>query len=244
MPKIIDLTGQRFGRLTVLKKDNTIKKGKPIHWICQCDCGKIKSIQGSNLKSNLTQSCGCLHKEKISLNLIGKKFGKLQVIEKTNERTLDRGIIWKCQCECGQFCYISTNNLMQDITKSCGCLKQSHGELAIENYLKNNNINYKKEFCFTDLQSKKGGYLRFDFAIFNDNNDLIHLIEFDGSTHSLEHLSGWLTKEKVLLQQENDELKNNYCKKNNYNLIRIATLKDIEIILNKYFNFKGEKDYV
>lgn len=235
MPAFIDLTGQRYGRLTVIGKDLAVKKGKPIRWICQCDCGNIKSIQGANLRSGLTQSCGCLHKEKISLDLIGKKFGKLTVIEKTQERTLGRGIVWKCQCDCGQISFVSTNNLIQNITKSCGCLKQSHGELAIENYLLDRNIKYKKEFCFNDLQSKKGGYLRFDFAIFNQNNELVYLIEFDGSTHSLDHLSGWLTKEKVLLQQENDKIKDNYCKIHNYNLVRISSLKEIEPVLNNLF---------
>ena len=235
MPNFIDLTGKRYGRLTVLEKDTSIKKGQKIRWICQCDCGTIKSVQGANLRSNLTKSCGCLHKDKISLDLVGQKFGRLTVIEKTNERTQDRGIIWKCQCECGQISFVSTNNLKQDITKSCGCLKQSHGELMVEQYLIEKNIQYKKEYCFSDLLSKKGGHLRFDFAIFN-NNELIYLIEFDGSTHNLEHLNGWLTKEKVLLQQENDEIKNTYCQHNNLNLIRINSLKDIKPILDKIFN--------
>lgn len=67
---MVDLTGQVFNRLTVLKLD-TERKSKNKYWICQCSCGNIKSIQHSNLISGLTQSCGCLHKEKISHTLIG-----------------------------------------------------------------------------------------------------------------------------------------------------------------------------
>lgn len=56
--KMLDLVGQRFGKLTVLYKDKK-QKGKT-HWICQCDCGNIKSIYQSSLLQGLTQSCGCI----------------------------------------------------------------------------------------------------------------------------------------------------------------------------------------
>lgn len=54
----INLEGKRFGRLTVLKQD-TIKRGTQLLWICQCDCGTIKSIMGNTLKSGHAISCGC-----------------------------------------------------------------------------------------------------------------------------------------------------------------------------------------
>ena len=164
---MVDLTGQVFNRLTVLKLD-TERKSKNKYWICQCSCGNIKSIQHSNLISGLTQSCGCLHKEKISHTLIGQKFGKLTVIKDTGKRTNNRGIIWECQCDCGKITEVSTNNLKQNNTMSCGCMKQSHGEYLIETIHKTNNIKYKKEYVFLDLLSPKNGYLRFDFAILDD----------------------------------------------------------------------------
>ena len=115
---------------------------------------------------------------------------------------------------------------------SCGCLKQSHGEYLIEQFLLSHNVSYKKEYCFSDLISDKGGYLRFDFAIFNEKQ-LIYLIEYDGNTHRMDELNGWLTKEKVLLQQKNDELKNIYCKKHNIPLLRIFCFDNIEPELKK-----------
>lgn len=59
-----DLTGQRFGRLVVLRLDRerTDKTGNT-YWICQCDCGKIKSICASSLVGGLTKSCGCIRRE-------------------------------------------------------------------------------------------------------------------------------------------------------------------------------------
>ena len=61
-----DLTGQRFGRLTVIKRtDNYIlKNGRhKVMWLCRCDCGTIKIIRGESLKQGDTLSCGCYNKE-------------------------------------------------------------------------------------------------------------------------------------------------------------------------------------
>lgn len=58
MGKFIDLTGNRYGMLVVLKRD-TSAKSKVTKWICKCDCGTIKSIFGCSLKSGRSKSCGC-----------------------------------------------------------------------------------------------------------------------------------------------------------------------------------------
>lgn len=56
----IDLTGQKFGRLTVIKYISTNKYGQS-RWLCLCGCGKEKIIMGNDLKNGHTKSCGCLH---------------------------------------------------------------------------------------------------------------------------------------------------------------------------------------
>ncbi len=56
--KLIDLTGQRFGRLTIIKRMEN-KNGHP-WWLCKCDCGNEKCVSGDNLRNGSTQSCGCL----------------------------------------------------------------------------------------------------------------------------------------------------------------------------------------
>lgn len=50
MSKLIDLTNQKFGKLTVLHKDDERKTNNGSYWICQCECGKIKSIKSSSLR--------------------------------------------------------------------------------------------------------------------------------------------------------------------------------------------------
>ena len=62
MPKLEDLTGQRFSYLTVIKKAGKNKSDK-ILWLCKCDCGKLKIIQGASLKNGRIKSCGCLRKK-------------------------------------------------------------------------------------------------------------------------------------------------------------------------------------
>jgi hypothetical protein len=59
--KRIDLTGQRFGRLTVIRYDHSEHDG--VHWLCKCDCGNEKVAAGYSLRSGQTRSCGCLANE-------------------------------------------------------------------------------------------------------------------------------------------------------------------------------------
>ncbi len=61
--KIIDLTGQKFGRLTVIERCG-VKDGHAA-WKCKCDCGSEKVVNGRNLRNGRTTSCGCLHNEQL-----------------------------------------------------------------------------------------------------------------------------------------------------------------------------------
>ena len=62
MGKIIDLTGKRFGKLTVIKKHNQDKWGG-WNWLCMCDCGNETVVSGGHLRGLKTKSCGCSRKE-------------------------------------------------------------------------------------------------------------------------------------------------------------------------------------
>lgn len=63
MSKVIDITGNKYGNLTVLCSAGSNKYGEKM-WLCECSCGKFLSIRGSALRSGHTQSCGCLAREK------------------------------------------------------------------------------------------------------------------------------------------------------------------------------------
>ena len=68
MPQLIDLTGQRFGRLTVTGRAANAKNGRS-RWICICDCpgATVRSVYGQSLHRGDSRSCGCLHRELLAL---------------------------------------------------------------------------------------------------------------------------------------------------------------------------------
>jgi hypothetical protein len=129
MGKSIDLTGQRFGRLTAVKQSGYSPNGKERKWECRCDCGKIVYVTLGSLRSGNSKSCGCLKSESVSKrnlkDLTGKRFGRLTVLEKSGHS--GELVTWKCICECGNIAYVTGKNLNIGSTKSCGCLQNEFG---------------------------------------------------------------------------------------------------------------------
>ena len=119
MAKLIDLTGQKFGKWTVIARAENTNDNRA-QWLCQCECGNQKIVIGKSLRNGSSTSCGCGRGKK--LNLLGKHFGELTVIaeapNKENGRTA-----WLCQCNCGNQKIIGTKELQNGDTKSCGCLR-------------------------------------------------------------------------------------------------------------------------
>lgn len=123
-----DLTGLRFGLLTVIKqapfKYSASGKTKTTQWYCKCDCGNETIVNSSNLIRGHTRSCGCLA-FKENRDLIGRRFGKLTVEEFVGHKKKGREeeTYWLCHCDCGHYTTVTTRNLCSGHTKSCGCLK-------------------------------------------------------------------------------------------------------------------------
>lgn len=66
MGRLIDLTGKRFGRLTVVERVPDLKPGRP-RWLCICDCGNSAIVDSTSLNSGHTASCGCLRSDFITI---------------------------------------------------------------------------------------------------------------------------------------------------------------------------------
>lgn len=66
MSRLIDLTGQRFGRLTVIERAENGSDGAA-RWVCRCDCGKGVTVYSGNLRKGMTVSCGCFKREQTIL---------------------------------------------------------------------------------------------------------------------------------------------------------------------------------
>lgn len=120
-----DLTGQKFGRLTVLGLDHKEKRtngGTRIYWLCQCDCGNRTICVADSLKNGHARSCGCLKYENRFEDLTGEKFNRWTVLGFSHRR--GTRYYWRCKCDCGTIRAVDKTSLMSGATKSCGCLKQ------------------------------------------------------------------------------------------------------------------------
>ena len=238
-----DLTGKKFGRLTVIKRDvDASNKHKRSYWLCHCECGKQKVIAGISLKNGSTQSCGCLRNErvfnKLTKNEIGNRYGKLVVIEMDNQRGNRNHIQWICKCDCGNIKSVYGADLRSGNTQSCGCSSGiSKGEQKIINILEEHNISYIREFKPAELNNK-----RFDFAILDKNNNIVRLIEFDGEQHYIE--SRW-ERDKLERTQKSDQVKNNYALSNKIPLVRIPYWElsnlDFNLLFSNKFLVQEEK---
>lgn len=66
MKTVKNLSGQKFGRLTVLfhaETSRTPNGTSVIIWLCRCSCGNLAKVRGSNLRTGTTKSCGCYRAE-------------------------------------------------------------------------------------------------------------------------------------------------------------------------------------
>ena len=138
--KQADLTGKKFGILTILKyiPPKDIEKEVPLEqrwknsyggwlgmWKCRCECGNTFYATTQRLLKGQATSCGC---EKKREDLSGKRFGRLVVLEevpsgnpfyKRFKRT--KSGYWKCQCDCVKITYSSRWLLEKGGKISCGC---------------------------------------------------------------------------------------------------------------------------
>lgn len=225
--------GQRFGRLTVINvKGLTNKKVQ-----CKCDCGTIKIVSIYDLLNGKIKSCGCLRKEllqdryqKEAQAHVGEKYGKLTILEPIKK---GKGYYYRCLCDCGNETIVAANHLFNGHTKSCGCLI-SWANTTFQKILEELQIKYKAEYTFEGLVSKRGRRLRFDFALFNQSDELVGLVELNGSQHYITVGTGYFTKEKCADLKEHDQKKINFCITNEIPLL---------IIPYHYFKYEQMKEF-
>ena len=133
MTRRIDLTGQRFGRLTVLGRVLGGAGGARWHWRCLCDCGGSKNVKTSSLLRGGTKSCGCLSKESRRVTgryrrhivlAVGQRYGRLTVLGPRQNNPLGH-MMWRCRCDCDprKEVVVKGSSMVSGKTRSCGCLR-------------------------------------------------------------------------------------------------------------------------
>jgi HNH endonuclease len=164
MGKFIDLTGQRFGRLVVMRRDMSSprKKQWPAQWVCKCECGTTASVLSHNLKSGNSTSCGCVSPGK-RIDLAGHRFGSLVAIQylATVKVGSSKKVSWQCRCDCGVICARPAGRLTSGSSVSCGCGKAKNWERLVSNLKAIRKRNDEAHWSnLTISPDKYQGYLR------------------------------------------------------------------------------------
>ena len=154
MKRTNDITGMRSGKVTALYRTDKKKRGSYL-WMCQCDCGKQFLVESYKIKSHNIKSCGCDRHTKLIKDLTGMRFGRLIALENTGQKS-NTCYIWKCQCDCGNITYVTSNSLLSHNTKSCGCqkidvLKENMGKYGTIA----DHVQYVEGTCIEKISSKE-----------------------------------------------------------------------------------------
>ena len=124
MPSFKPEIGKRFGKIVVIGEDHSRKH------LCRCDCGTVKMMCVSGLRSGRTSTCGtCNRSNDRFKSVIGMRYGHLVVVE---EHQVCRNRRVMVRCDCGNVVERVLSNLKRGQTKSCGCQKvyrHSHGSI-------------------------------------------------------------------------------------------------------------------
>lgn len=195
--------------------------GKPRTY-CKCKGVDNKEyiIRADALRTGATKHIEGAGNKSESKDISGMIFGCLTALEPTDKRASNGNIIWHCKCSCGNYIDVAISNLIRGHTRSCGHKHRSKYEDYIANYLKEKEIQYYSEYRFSDcLNSNGNNTLPFDFYLPLYNS----IIEYDGPHHT-EIITNWGGEEKLKKTQENDCIKNNYCREHNINILRIPCI--------------------
>ncbi len=226
-----NIIGEKINHLKVISYKGLNNRNVALYEF-HCDCGNNIIRTYRSVKGNNSMDCGCGQKQRTQdyiNSFIGKRFGHLVVLRYIE--TVRSGIYnLECQCDCGNITISNNDTLRKGAKISCGCIR-SEGEQQIESILKKEEIPFTREYSFSDLISPLGGVMRYDFALLDENNNPVRLIEFDGPQHQQPE-SFFGGEEKFQKVQANDKLKNEYALSRNIPLIRIPYNEKNKITLS------------
>lgn len=221
-----DLTGQKFGRLTVLKRAENIQhkeKSMAAQWECRCDCGKTVIRKSVALLKGYSKSCGCL-REEIGNNPfefevgqeVNTKYGKFVIEEKFREerenvRIKDKKYVCKC-LNCGEMGVILEHTIKSGAGSCRACSdSRSFGERFFYWFIKQLGIDFDTEYSPYWADKKK-----YDFYF--AHNGIDYIIEIDGAQHTKRYAHIGLSYDEVV---KIDTEKEEKAKENNHTIIRI-----------------------
>ena len=232
MPGRLGLTGNTYDELTVVEMLYNYNNKHRTYCRCTTINGDEVIVRADALQSGATHCAKGVGKAGKPMDIIGQRFGLLIAVKPTNQRASNGSVIWECLCDCGNTTYVPLGQLTRGHTLSCGCRHKSKWEMFINDLLIDLNIEFIPQKRFFDCTNQKGSdMLPFDFYIPSYNL----IIEYDGE-HHFQPVKGWGGEEKFKITQQNDYIKDNYCKSNNITLLRLPYTYTEEDIKNEIFN--------
>ena len=248
MAKYKDMVGYEFHTWKVLSRAEKTNTANSVFWLCECQiCHQQKIFNGSEIRRGNVGAC----KHKIHTPIVatpkrkenyykaeqslsnkikdetGNIYGRLKVLSFSH--TNNGFAFWNCRCNCGKEIIVRGNALRTGAIKSCGCLTSYKEEIIVQ-ILQQYNIKFQQQYTFPDLKDKQ--LLRFDFAIFNQNNELIGLIEYQGRQHY--ELNNNFNHNGLL--QIHDKMKKEYCEEKKINLLELNKNSNLENDLINWYN--------
>lgn len=217
-----------------------------------CECGSLfKTTFDSFVNANKRQCNACgqilnnLPSKKTNevfvkqvYDLVNNEYTPLTEYVQANEHITMRHNI------CGHEYPITPDKFVNGQRKcpKCSEWKNSYLSREIEDWLINNDVKHKREYSFSDCKYKKK--LRFDFAILNENDEVVLIIEADGEQHFKPFRYSGNKKEEQRKFEETkirDAIKNKYCEHNGIPMLRIAYFereKCVEMLSGKFDDLK------
>ena len=150
----IDLTNQRFGRLTAIR-DVGSRRGFRL-WLLKCDCGSEIERTSADVRHGKVSSCGCFQREMSSLrqtaDLKGRVFGRLTAVDRAGV-SKHHHVRWNCVCACGASAVVDGVSLSKGTTTSCGCVRREKTALLGKGRKKPNPVSRTKQYR-SDLRAR------------------------------------------------------------------------------------------
>lgn len=263
MPPFKNLLNIRFEKLKVIKLSNNLSKSGGRRWICKCDCGNIVEVDSSSLISGNTKSCGCLHKEIVSLkngeaslNLLYNNY-KYKATLKNNEFNLTKSQFKTLTSNNCVYCGIAPYKKVSTITSHA--LNGDYIYNGIDRY--DNNIGYtlnnSKSCCYDcNIMKSNLDYNRFLYKVnkiynnINNNidnvNNIIYNYDINNFTNHIYIQYKYGAKRRNIpfdldIDDFNILIHSNchYCNKELSNVINIKSILYRYNGIDRCFNYDG-----
>lgn len=243
MGSLRDLTGYKFGRLTVVCRAENIEKRT--RWQCKCTCGKVLDIDAYSLYKGLTNSCGCLAAQKTSIrrasDITGETYGRLKAVRSVG--VLKGKTMWECICSCGKTTTTTYGNIVFGKAQSCGCIKKEsaakNGKAGSKKISGAKSHLYKSSLTEEDrLRVRNCTELRdWRKAVFVRDNYTCRICGQKGVKLEAHHLEDWASNKALRYSVSNGVT---LCQKEHREFHRLIGLRN-GCTKSQYINFEIER---